>query len=71
MSTTFAAIVEEIRALDKESKEDLLELIRSWLIEERRGDILLNADRAEAEQAEGQTKSGDVEALMADLYAED
>ena len=71
MSTTFAAIVEEVRALDKESKEDLLEPIRAWLIEERRGDILRNADRAEAEQAEGQTKSGDVEALMADLYAED
>jgi len=71
MSTTFAAIVEEIRALDKESKEDLLELIRAWLIEERRGDILRNAEQAEAEHAQGQTKSGDVDALMADLHAED
>jgi len=71
MSTTFAEIVEQIRGLDRESKEELAELIRAWLAQERREVILGNAREAEAAHIRGEAKSGDVEALMADLYAED
>jgi hypothetical protein len=71
VETTFSDIVGSVRKLDLESKEELVALIRRWLIEERRDEILRNAAEAEAEYARGESKSGAVEDLMADLYAAD
>ena len=69
MATTFSDIVGYVRGLDVESKQELLRLIRQWLIEERRDQILRRATEAETEHPRGESKSGAVEDLMADLYA--
>ncbi len=67
MSPTFAELVERVHELDPESKQELMEMIHAWLVEERREEILRNARLAEIELAQGQTKSGTVAELMADL----
>jgi hypothetical protein len=71
MEITFAEIVDQVRNLDGESKHELMELMRAWLVEDRREEIRRSAEQAEAEHAQGQTKSGSVNDLMADLYAKD
>ena len=71
MPTTFSEIAEQVHDLDSESKHELMKLIRAWLVDERREEILRNAKQAEAEHALGQTRAGSVDDLMADLYAED
>ena len=71
MHTTFSDIVEQVRGLDLEAKTELAALLHAWLIEERRGEIARSAQESDREHAEGKTKSGGVEDLMADLYAED
>lgn len=71
MHTTFSDIVEQVRELDAESKTELLDLIRAWLIEERRDEIARNARLAEVECTRGDAKTGTVDDLMAGLYAED
>jgi len=71
MSPTFAELVERVHELDPESKQELMEMIHAWLVEERREEIRCNARLAEIELAQGQTKSGTVAELMADLYGQD
>jgi hypothetical protein len=71
MSPTFAEIVDRVRELDTESKHELMELMRVWMVEERREEILRHGQEAEAEHAQGLTKHGTVDDLMADLYAKD
>jgi hypothetical protein len=71
MSTNFANVAEEARQLDTGSKEELVRLLRAWLVEERREEIRQNAVNAERELSLGKAKSGTVEDLMADLYAQD
>ena len=71
MPTTFAQIVDEVHELDSESKRELVTLLKTWLIEERREEIARNAEQSEREYRAGQTQSGDTNDLMADLYAED
>ena len=68
MGPTFAEIVAGVRQLDHESKGELTEMIRAWMIEERRAEILHNARAAEAELAHGQTRTGSVDDLLAGLY---
>ena len=70
MPTTFAEIVDHVRQLDPEAKQELMGLLRQWLVQERRDEIRRRADEAESDHARGQTKRGNVEDLMADLYAE-
>lgn len=71
MHTSFSDIVEQVRDLDLEAKTELADLLRAWLIEERRGEIAKSARETDREHAEGRTKSGAVKDLIADLYAED
>ena len=68
---TYSELVDEVRHLDEESKQELADLIHAWLVEERREEILRNARRADEEIASGQAKRGGVDDLMADLNAED
>ena len=68
---TYSELVDEVRHLDQESKQELADLIHAWLVEERREEILRNARRADEEIASGQAKRGAVDDLMADLNAED
>lgn len=69
MAFSFAEIVEEVQGLDQGSKYELMKLLQKWLIEERRNAIFQNAKEAEEELRLGQTKSGNVNDLMKDLYA--
>ena len=71
MCPTFADIMENIRTLDAESKQDLLDAVHAWVIEDRRDAILRNATEAERELEQGLTKSGGLEDLKADLYSDD
>ncbi len=66
MPNTFAEIVDEVRELDDEAKRELAALLKSWLIEDRRSEIIANAENTEAEYSSGQTKSGDIDNLIAD-----
>lgn len=71
MPVGFSDIVEQVRVLDDESKRELLVLLRSWLREERREAILRSAEETVREHACGETKSGSLDDLMADLHATD
>ena len=71
MRASFSEIVDRIQELDTDSKEELLGLLRAWLAEDRRQEIARNARDARSEYAQGKLKSGDIDDLMADLYAED
>ena len=42
MSQTFAEVVEEVKQLSSEEKQELQELLRQYLIEERRREIVEN-----------------------------
>ena len=70
MRGSFSEIVDRIQKLDTDSKEELLGLLRAWLAEDRRQEIARNAREARGEYAQRKLKSGDIDDLMADLYAE-
>jgi len=70
MNASYADIVEQVHRLEPEAKEELIGLLRAWLVEERRDEILRNAQQADRDHAEGKTKNGSIGDLMADLYAE-
>jgi hypothetical protein len=53
MSQTFAEIVEDVQQLSFAEKEELQELLRNYLIEERRREIRENADAGLREYREG------------------
>ena len=67
---TYSEIVEQVRQLDGDSKNDLLQLLHAWVIEERREEILRSAAAGRAEHGEGRAQCGGVDALMSDLNAE-
>jgi len=46
MSQTFAKIVDEVHLLDTDAKQELFDMLQSWLIEERRKEIAHSAKRA-------------------------
>jgi hypothetical protein len=71
MCPTFADIMENVRVLDTEAKQDLLNTVRAWVIEERRDAMLRNAEETEKEVAEGVAKSGNLDDLRADLCSDD
>ena len=53
MSQTFAEMVEDVQQLSLAEKEELQELLRKYLIEERRHEIRENADAALREYRDG------------------
>lgn len=57
MSATFAEIVEVVQQLSPAEKEELHELLRKYLIEERRREILENAQAGLKEFREGKIES--------------
>lgn len=71
MVLAFSDIVEQIRLLDDDSKQALLDLLHSWLREERREQIARNARESREEYASGKARSGSLDDMMTDLYAED
>jgi len=53
MSQTFAEIVEDVKQLSPAEKEELQELLRKYLIEERRAEIRENAEACLKEYRDG------------------
>ena len=56
MSSRFAEIVEEIKALSISEKQELHELIEKYLIEERREEIYQNYIRSQSELGDDQVE---------------
>ena len=71
MGPTFSDIMEGIRGLDTESKQELLDAVHAWVVEERRETILREAAETERELQGGLAKSGSLSDLKADLYSDD
>lgn len=57
MSTTFAEIVEDVKQLSPAEKEELHDLLRKYLIEERRREIRQNAEAGLQEYLDGKLES--------------
>jgi hypothetical protein len=68
MSQTFAEVVEDVRQLSPAEKEELQEIIKKSLVEERRREILENAEAGMEEMRRGELKSfSNVDDLMDSL----
>jgi len=68
MSQTFADIVEDVKQLSPEEKAELQQLLKKYLIEERRLEILENAETGLKEYREGKLQSfSNVDDLMDSL----
>jgi hypothetical protein len=53
MNTTFVDVVEDVKQLSTEEKQELKDLIDSYLIEERREEIYQNHKQSKENLAEG------------------
>ena len=68
MSQTFAEVVEDVKQLSSAEKEELQELLKKYLIEERRRQIRENSEVGLEEFREGKLKSfSGVDELMDSL----
>ena len=68
MSQTFADVVEDVRQLSPAEREELQEIIKRSLIEERRREILQNCEAGLQELHEGKlTFTSDLEELQKQL----
>ena len=68
MSQTFADVVEDVRQLFPAEREELQEIIKKSLIEERRREILQNCEAGLQELREGKlTFTSDLEELQKQL----
>jgi hypothetical protein len=64
MSSSFAEIVEEVKALSTQEKQELHELIEKYLIEERREEIYQSYIRSFSELQDGKAEfSSDTDEL--------
>ncbi len=68
MSQTFAEVVEEVKQLSPAEKAELQKLLQQYLIEERRREILENAEAGLEEMRRSELKSfTNVDELMDSL----
>jgi len=67
MSVKFADIVDKIKELDIESKEYLMELIKKFMIEERRKEIKRHAEESLKEYEAGKIKFGSLKTIRTAL----
>ena len=63
----FQEIIDSIESLSIEDQEYLFELIRKRRIENRRAEILSNAQEVQQDFKDGTAKRGSVDDLVADL----
>lgn len=68
---SFADIADQAQQLGTEAKQELVALLKAWIIEERRDEIARNVELSLQEHAEGKTAGGTVDDLMKDMYAAD
>jgi len=65
MNTTFAGVVEEVKQLSFDEKRELKDLLETYLIEERRQEILENGEQSKQELKNGELKfSSNTDELM-------
>jgi len=67
----FQEIIDSIESLPIEDQDYLFELIRKRRIENRRAEILANAQEVQQSFKNGTAKRGSVEDLIADLLGDD
>lgn len=68
MSTTFAEIVEDVKQLSPAEKKELQALLKKYLVEERRREMLENGEASLQELREGRvTFTSDLEELKEQL----
>jgi hypothetical protein len=67
MPITFQEALDTIESLPEYQQEDLIDIIRRRLIEQKRDTLVLGVQEARAEYAQGKTKEGTVQELMSDL----
>ena len=68
MSHNFAQVVEEVKQLSPAEMEELQDLLKQYLIQKRRQEILENGEASLKELREGKlTFSSDIESLMEQL----
>jgi cation transport regulator ChaB len=66
-ATTFAGVLESVEQLSLEEQEELIDLVRHRLAEQRRDEIAANISLAVEEYRSGQTQRGTVDDLLAEL----
>ena len=68
MSTNFAGVVDEVRELSLDEKTELKDILESYIIEERRDEILQNCEEGRKEYEEGKLVfSSNIDELMKSL----
>ena len=68
MSQTFAQVVEDVKQLSPAEKHELQELLRKYVIEERRREILENGEAGLEEMRNGElTSFSDADSLLDSL----
>ena len=66
-TTTFQRALDVIESLPETQQEDIIDLVRRRLIEQRREKIVRGVREARREYARGHVKKGSVDDLMKDL----
>jgi hypothetical protein len=66
-TTTFQDALDVIESLPETQQEDLINLIRRRLVEQRREKIIKGVREARREYARGEVKKGSLDDLMRDL----
>ncbi len=66
-TTTFQEALDVIESLPETQQEDLINLIRRRLVEQRREKIIKGVREARREYASGEVKKGSLDDLMRDL----
>lgn len=65
MNTNFAGVVENVKQFSFDEKRELKNLLESYLIEEKRQEILENGEKSKRELKNGELKfSSNVDELM-------
>jgi len=67
MQTRFSDVLESVEALPTDEKEMLIDIIRKRMAEERREELRLSIDEANAEFEAGLCKVMTVEEIMAEI----
>ncbi len=68
MNTNFAGVVEEVKQLSFDEKQELKDLLEIYLAEERREEILKNGEQSRRELERGELKfSSNLDELMESL----
>lgn len=71
MSSSFAKIVEQVKALSPQEKQDLQRLIEKYLIKERREEILESSVRSLTELNEGQLEFSNDTSTLSEMLLHD